>query len=400
MLQRPAQFVENPVDFVLHVALLWPFAPIILTIVVAKNNCKPRDCYDLKCYQVSNANDGPHFIYPESANLNRLEVSCDQTSRGGGWILLQRRVSGYLNFNRTWAQYRNGFGYPGRNFTEQWLGNENVHEVILSYNDTPCELRIEGYGYDGGSCYLEASHFRLDSETNYYTLRFDSVTSAVNASNIDLLYHQDQPFKTYDANRGDSYCTNEHKGGWWFNRCANIYLNGPYKQPESIFIKSFEYKNALRSCQMLFRPSGKRGCRNPCENGGTCLYLSATDSRRCVCPSTHCGTTCEKDNPCENGGICEYIATTNATLCECAPGFNGSTCRGILSPLNGLAHTSKTPNKAQHPKTFALSAAVFLLLIIVSLAATAFLIEEHKRREEQRVDKTAQAAERHPLLAG
>ena len=38
------------------------FAFTIWDVVAAQSDCRPNDCYDLKCYRVSKGNDGPHHI--------------------------------------------------------------------------------------------------------------------------------------------------------------------------------------------------------------------------------------------------------------------------------------------------------------------------------------------------
>lgn len=39
-----------------------------------------------------------------------MEVYCDQNTGLGGWVLIQQREDGSVNFNRTWNEYRAGFG--------------------------------------------------------------------------------------------------------------------------------------------------------------------------------------------------------------------------------------------------------------------------------------------------
>ena len=372
MVQRFLPSVIDPVVYFILALLLWS----IIVIALAKSNCKPKDCFDLKCYRVSTSSDGPHLIYPERPRLESLQVLCDHIANNGGWILFQRRLSGLLDFNRTWAEYRDGFGKSDYNM-ELWLGNENVREVILSYNGTPCELRIEGYGYNGSSCYIEASNFRLDSERDNYALRFDGIISAVNASGTDLMYHRDLPFKTFDANQGDPYCASEHNGGWWYRHCAEVFLNGPYKKPKSMYLLSFEHAHILRGSRMLFRPTGNRVCDNPCEEGGTCEYDESTDRHRCICPPSRCGVTCETVNPCENGGTCAYNDTRHAIVCACAANFTGFNCsimsdHGLLEKVHQISHAS------------GFESFIFLLAIIVVLAAVAFYSEQQARLNEEK----------------
>ena len=49
-----------------------------------------------------------------------------------------QRFNGSVNFNRSWAEYRNGFGDIGRG--EFWLGNEKIYRLT---NRAVYTLRIE-----------------------------------------------------------------------------------------------------------------------------------------------------------------------------------------------------------------------------------------------------------------
>ena len=71
-----------------NMAVVFAFA--LLDVVAAQSDCRPNDCYDLKCYRVSKGKDGPHTIYPSMPQLTSLQVSCDQETDGGGWIMVQR----------------------------------------------------------------------------------------------------------------------------------------------------------------------------------------------------------------------------------------------------------------------------------------------------------------------
>ena len=192
-------------------------------ILCLAKNCKPKDCVDLKCYRVSTAKDGPHTIYPGTPNLPTLQVSCDQATVGDGWIVLMRRVDGSVNFSRTWTEYRNGFGQHGDESTEMWLSNEKVHQMVNSYGNTKCELRLEGYAFDGTSCIITSGKFRLRNEARRYAIEFNLVGADTKRIILDWANHFGSNFKTID-NRYNNART---------NILANAARNRSHCQPPS-----------------------------------------------------------------------------------------------------------------------------------------------------------------------
>lgn len=51
------------------------------------------------------------------------------------------------NFNRDWADYKNGFGDPAKEF---WLGNENIYMLT---NNEDYALRVELEDFEGNKRY-------------------------------------------------------------------------------------------------------------------------------------------------------------------------------------------------------------------------------------------------------
>jgi angiopoietin 2 len=55
------------------------------------------------------------------------ERVCDFSTNGIAWTVIQRREAADLqeNFNRSWHDYKNGFGDLHKEF---WFGNDYIHK--------------------------------------------------------------------------------------------------------------------------------------------------------------------------------------------------------------------------------------------------------------------------------
>ncbi|XP_059154816.1 angiopoietin-2-like isoform X2 [Physella acuta] len=79
-----------------------------------------------QCIKTGNSNLPEHII----VKLNESKKAmCDTTTDGGGWIVIQRRVLGSVNFSRNWDDYKNGFGSLRGDF---WLGNDWISNLTQS----------------------------------------------------------------------------------------------------------------------------------------------------------------------------------------------------------------------------------------------------------------------------
>ena len=295
-----------------------------------QNHCMPKDCFDLRCYRLSEGIDGPHIIYPERENLPSLEVSCDQDAHGGGWIMFQRRVDGKLNFTRTWDEYRSGFGNNGGNTTELWLGLEPVYQLLHSFGGREVTLRIELDAFDGNVGWVEAYAFRMRGAKASYRLYWLKSRGATQMMADSWDFNKEHAFKTFDATNGEGKCLKKFKGGWWYSRpCDNapgVHMNGDYldKVHPGIYVRVFK-SVALQQSRMMFRTTSiVRACVNPCKHGGAC-----------VCKFEFCGAECELANPCMNGGTCEYDEMTNIRTCKCSAKFCGPKCELENTCKNG-----------------------------------------------------------------
>jgi len=87
--------------------------------------------------------------------LSTQKVYCDTITAGGGWLVIQRRKDGSVDFNRDWADYEEGFGSLTGEF---WYGLRAVHCLT---HQGQWELRIDYTLSNGTKGYLSYSKFRV-----------------------------------------------------------------------------------------------------------------------------------------------------------------------------------------------------------------------------------------------
>ncbi|KAH8265308.1 hypothetical protein KR038_003782, partial [Drosophila bunnanda] len=184
------------------------------------------------CFELVDRVDGVYrFLVPERNELQRdfYERYCAFATDGPAWTVIQNRgvFDPAENFNRSWDEYRAGFGNLSRDF---WFGNEFTHKML--YRDDH-ELRVElGYNQEEEfPDWAEYSLFRLDSEGYSYQLAVDGVFRGSLPDALEPHIHLD--FSTYDRrsegqSAGDSSCAEHYGGGWWLDRCTRSNLNGEH----------------------------------------------------------------------------------------------------------------------------------------------------------------------------
>ena len=160
------------------------------------------------------------LINPEDQNIGGLDFPhlCDIVKEGGGWIIIQRRSTGNVEFNRKWYDYKNGFGSFYEDF---WLGNEKIHTITK--NGT-YELEIN-LRYKEKTGYAHYADFSVGDEGTNYKLSIGSFDGSAGDS---LRYHNGRQFSTMDRDNdaANGNCAVNHGGGWWFGYCDHSNLNG------------------------------------------------------------------------------------------------------------------------------------------------------------------------------
>lgn len=131
---------------------------------------------------------------------------------GGEWLVVMQRYDGTVKFNRTWAEYRDGFGMIGHEF---WFGLEKMHQLTKERNH---ELIVELEDFNGTSKYGRYDNFVVGPGEKRYPLE---ELGAFNGTMGDSLSAQKKSgFSTFD---NDAFgCSNKYaNGGWWYyqGRC-------------------------------------------------------------------------------------------------------------------------------------------------------------------------------------
>ncbi|PIK59649.1 putative fibrinogen-like protein A-like [Apostichopus japonicus] len=125
----------------------------------------PRDCHEAVSQYPSIQNTSFVSLIKPDGYEEPFDVFCDKDTAGGStWTVIQRRLGETIIFNRSWSDYKHGFGFPGREF---WIGNEKLAHLT---NQKRYELRMEFENPAGQSYYVTYEYFRIDDELGNYAI--------------------------------------------------------------------------------------------------------------------------------------------------------------------------------------------------------------------------------------
>lgn len=165
--------------------------------------------------------DGKYRVIPF---LKEFPLVCDDETDGGGWIVIQRRSSGSVNFYRNWATYKDGFGSVADDF---WLGNERVHS-LTSKDQYELMVSLEFNGTKASAIY---DYFSIGNEESNYTLEVGTYSGSAGDS---LGQHSGAQFSTFDRDHDslDAHCAKVYYGAWWYGPryCHASNLNGKWNE--------------------------------------------------------------------------------------------------------------------------------------------------------------------------
>ena len=195
-------------------------------------------------------------------------VYCDTVTAGGGWLVIQRRIDGSVDFNRYWSEYEEGFGNlpdDDKDTTgEFWIGLHSLHCLT---SQGQWELRIDYMFPNKTKGYLSYHHFRVGPASDDYRLSISgfsgNTTDPVTESHsvTGTLSINGTRFSTRDRDNdeiGNGFnCAADalggNAGGWWYKYCSLISPNRQYSiQDHSVTLNG--HKLPLPSIEIKIRP--------------------------------------------------------------------------------------------------------------------------------------------------
>ncbi|XP_042079201.1 tenascin isoform X6 [Haplochromis burtoni] len=213
---------------------------------------RPRDCAQILLNGETTA--GLYTIYIGGEESQPIQVYCDMTTDGGGWLVFLRRQNGKLEFFRNWKNYTAGFGNMNDEF---WLGLSNLHKITSSGH---YELRVD-LRDNGETAYAQYDKFTIAEPRTRYKIYIGTYSGTAGDS---MTYHQGRPFSTYD-NDNDIAVTNcalSYKGAFWYKNCHRVNLMGKYgDKSHSKGINWFHWKgheHSIQFAEMKIRPANFR----------------------------------------------------------------------------------------------------------------------------------------------
>ncbi|XP_031658613.1 tenascin isoform X4 [Oncorhynchus kisutch] len=208
----------------------------------------PKDCS--QALLNGDTISGTYNIYLGGDESQPIQVYCDMTTDGGGWMVFLRRQNGNLEFFRNWKNYTGGFGDMNDEF---WFGLANLHKMTASGQ---YELRVD-LRDNGMSAYAQYDKFTIAEPRSRYKIYLGRYIGTAGDS---MTYHHGRPFSTYD-NDNDIAVTNcalSYKGAFWYKNCHRVNLMGKYgDNSHSKGINWFHWKgheHSIQFVEMKIRP--------------------------------------------------------------------------------------------------------------------------------------------------
>nr|XP_019561733.2 microfibril-associated glycoprotein 4-like [Aedes albopictus] len=214
------------------------------------------------CAEVPSCKSGKYTIHPLNFE-EPIEVYCEQNVFDGGWIVVQYRFDGSVDFYRNWTEYRNGFGSLDGEF---WFGLENLHRLTKGGDH---QLLVELKEFNGNNVFARYYEFEIGNENEAYALKTLGKYSGTAGDALSSSKYM--KFTTKDKDKDYKFlenCAIKRSGAWWYYYCSDCNLNGLYKKgihKDSMHWYTINSNyDGLAFSRMMIRKIATRGSLNKC----------------------------------------------------------------------------------------------------------------------------------------
>ncbi|CAH1792723.1 unnamed protein product [Owenia fusiformis] len=177
-----------------------------------------------------------------SDNDNKLLAKCE-----GQWLVVAHRFDGSIDFNRTWNEYKAGFGNISGEF---FIGLQALFRLTLR---NTFMVRFEMINNSGIMIYLENDGFTISDEHDRF--RFSVHDFWENRRNGSFAYMPNTRFSTWDNdNNHDISCVQQTGGPFWHSHSAD---KCDTTWPSYIF-GQFKFKDMKMMIKLVETPCGER----------------------------------------------------------------------------------------------------------------------------------------------
>ena len=131
-------------------------------------------------------------------------------------------------FQSSWSNYTLGFGTVAKNF---WMGLEKIHQLTSTWN---YKMRLEVQLLTGQWLSCEYNSFSISTGSSFYKISVSGysgdILDSFNYPQYPAWSHNGMKFSTYDSDHDNNggNCAVYMGGGWWFNSCHVLCVNGFY----------------------------------------------------------------------------------------------------------------------------------------------------------------------------
>ncbi|XP_063863272.1 ryncolin-4-like isoform X1 [Scylla paramamosain] len=211
---------------------------------------RPADCADLLLAGATVS--GVYEIYPFMCTCGKpVRVWCDMETDGGGWTVFLNRQHQevQLDFNRTWDDYKAGFGNPN---SEYYLGNDVLHQMT---NSRFYGIRLDMALPSGGHDFATHQYFKIDSEENRYLASLTGTKLEGTSSTNCLAQMNNRAFTSLDRDHDSSSnnCAVLKGGAWWYYSCGYLNPTSPFNM--TLMLTCSGPVRAVTHLQVKIRPS-------------------------------------------------------------------------------------------------------------------------------------------------